>query len=183
MKNQEIKSKAWEEIKDCINLNDDDFNASAISFKISDNYNLVVWCDIDKEYNENEPRYFIVSIRYNPHDELFGAHISNLEWSTNDLSKEGLEKAIDILMDSLEDKKLIRSNHIRKYEEFKLQWMLDRGYTLEDIFKELDEIYEDWIDYDGKAPKPSILFDEFELDYGFNEELYPSLYEWFKNDY
>lgn len=71
----------------------------------------------------------------------------------------------------------------KKYEAFKLQWMLDHDYTIQDIFKELDEIYEGWINHDGKAPKPSILFDEFESDYGFNEELYPSFEEWLENDY
>lgn len=112
----DIKSKAWEGIEGFIDLNNDDFNQCAYSFKISDNFNLVVWCDIDNEYNENEPRYFIVSIRYNPHDELFGDDISNLEWSTNDLSKEGLEKSIDILLDSLEGKRLIKN----KYNDYDL---------------------------------------------------------------
>lgn len=106
-----IKLRAWEGIKEYISLNDEDFNQSAYSFKITDDFNLVIWCDIDKEYNENEPRYFLVSIRYNPYDELFGDDISNLEWSTNDLSKEGLEKAIDILLNSLEGKKLVKNRY------------------------------------------------------------------------
>lgn len=110
-----IKEKAWEGIKDYIKLNDDEFNQSACSFKISKDFNLVIWCDIDYEYDKENPKYFLISIRYNPHDELFGDDISNLEWSTRDLSKEGLNKGIDILTDSLQGKKLVK-NQYNSYE-------------------------------------------------------------------
>lgn len=111
LNNKEIKTKAWEGIKQYINLDDDDFNQSTCSFKISKDFNLAIWCDIDYEFDESEPRYFIVSVRYNPHDELFGDDISNLEYSTKNLSKEGLGKAIDILLESIEGKKLIKNQY------------------------------------------------------------------------
>lgn len=111
-----IKLKAWNGIKDFINLNDSDFNQSAYSFEISSNLNLVIWCDIDYEYDVNNPRYFIVSIRYNPYDELFGDDISHLEYSTINLSKDSLNEAIEILTNSLEGKKIIKN----KYGDYNL---------------------------------------------------------------
>ncbi|MFW6016255.1 MAG: hypothetical protein ACOCRK_07425 [bacterium] len=106
MGNKEIKEKAWEEIRKYINLDDETFNVSACSFKISNDYNLVVWCDI-----EHEERYFIISLRYNPYDELFGADISNLEWSTQDTTKEEFDESIDYLLNSLSNKELVKNSY------------------------------------------------------------------------
>lgn len=115
MNNQKIKIEAWEKIKNYINLNDEGFNSSDCSFKISHDYNLVVWCDID--YEENNERYYIVSIRYNPYDDNFGDYISHLEYSTQNTSKEELEKAIDILLNSLKGKELVKG----KYGNYELR--------------------------------------------------------------
>lgn len=108
MLNSEIKFKAWEGIKKYLQSDDKSFNNSAYSFKISLDYNLVIWCDIDEETDE---RYFIVSIRYNPYDELFGDDISNFEYSTNNISKQELESAIDNLLISLKDKTLVKNSY------------------------------------------------------------------------
>lgn len=111
MNRNEIKIKAWDKVKEYINLNDDDFNNCADSFKIADDYNLAIWCDIDYEFDKNNPKYFITSIRYNPYDDLFGNDISHLEWSTQNTSKQELENAIDFLLDSLKDKKLVKNSY------------------------------------------------------------------------
>ena len=110
MNRNEIKIKAWDKVKEYINLDDDNFNSCAYSFKISDDYNLAIWCDIDYEFDKNNPKYFIVSIRYNPYDDLFGDDISDLEWSTDGISKEELENVIDTLLDSLKNKKLFKTS-------------------------------------------------------------------------
>lgn len=94
--NNEIKNKAWEEISKYNNLNDEDFNTCAVTFKISNNYNLAIWCDIESELDETE-RYYIVSVRYNPYDDLFGDDIG-AEYCTNNTTQEDLEKAIDYVL-------------------------------------------------------------------------------------
>ena len=93
----EVKDTAWHKIEHAVNpdISDDVFNSTAASFKITPKYNLVVWCDIaGEEELGQESRYFIVSIRENPDDELFGDDIG-AEWATADLSRRELEIAID----------------------------------------------------------------------------------------
>lgn len=96
MEKCDIKSKAWNDVSKYNNLDDDSFDNCAISFKISDNHNLVVWCDT--EHNCDVPfKYYIVSIRLNPYNGSFGEDIG-AEYSTNDISKEGLEEAIEYVL-------------------------------------------------------------------------------------
>ena len=92
MTSLEIKEKAWEMLKNTTSLDDDAFNATAIYFRIDSEYNLVVWCDIC--FEENDERYFLVSVRYNPDDEIFGDDIG-AEWCSQDVSKESLFETID----------------------------------------------------------------------------------------
>lgn len=66
----------------------------------------------------------------------------------------------------------------QQYERFKLQWMVDHGYTLTDFVKILDEIAEESADNESVFE----YYDAFESDIGFNGELYPSFYEWFNNE-
>jgi hypothetical protein len=108
MLNNEIKLKAWAGIEKYLKSDDESFNNSAYSFKVSPEYNLAIWCDIDEETNE---RYFIVSIRYNPYDELFGDDISNFEYSTNNISRQELESDIDCLLNGLEGKTLDKNSY------------------------------------------------------------------------
>lgn len=70
----------------------------------------------------------------------------------------------------------------KQYEKFKLEWIISHGYTIQDIFNILDEIYEGYILHDDIAPKPSALFEDFECDYGFEQNLYPSFSEWLDNE-
>lgn len=100
----EIKIKVWGKVSQYIDSEDNDFNNSACSFRITDNYNLVVWCDIDYENYDtlkDKRKYFIVSIRYNPYDELFGDDIG-IEECTEGIDKKELEEVIDKLLVKLE---------------------------------------------------------------------------------
>ena len=69
----------------------------------------------------------------------------------------------------------------KDYERFKLEWMLDHGYTLKDLIGELkkltDSVYTDYVFYYD----PSCAFDDFE-NCGFGGKLYPSYDEWLKNE-
>ena len=94
---QELKDTAWYKIEHAVqpDVPDDVFNSTAASIKITPKYNLVVWCDIANEEDlGQESRYFIVSIRENPDDDLFGDDIG-AEWTTKDLSRNELEKAVE----------------------------------------------------------------------------------------
>ena len=85
----------------------------------------------------------------------------------------------------------------RQYELFKLQWMIDHGYTLREIMAGLDqymneriddlseriEEYGEDCDINADDLKPSTIFDEWELDSGFaGGEIYPCFEEWFDNE-
>ena len=70
---------------------------------------------------------------------------------------------------------------IREYDTFKLKWMLNHGYTLRDMINSLAQyIAEDSEEYD--QDDITQLFDEWELDIGFNDEIYPCFHEWLHND-
>lgn len=64
-------------------------------------------------------------------------------------------------------------NNNKKYEIFKLQWMLDHGYTLDDLIHELQLLQ-------NKNQDDSIktLFDDWEYGYGFGSEIWPCYEEW-----
>lgn len=64
-------------------------------------------------------------------------------------------------------------NDNKKYEIFKLQWMLDHGYTLSDLIHELQLLQ-------NKSQDDSIktLFDDWEYGYGFGSEIWPCYEEW-----
>lgn len=66
-----------------------------------------------------------------------------------------------------------------KYEQFKLQWMLDHGYSLSDLMRSLQEFQcDDPEDSDRISTPISELFDEWESDIGFRSEIWPCRDEW-----
>lgn len=73
-------------------MDDDCFNCYANTFKINRDYNMVIWCDID-----NNCRYYIVSIRYNPYDELFGEDVGFEVCSNDNSIKELISAARKVL--------------------------------------------------------------------------------------
>ena len=68
----------------------------------------------------------------------------------------------------------------QKYEVFKLQWLIDHGYTLTDIINELEELRAEADDTDVTIP---MLFSTFENDIGLNGSLYPCFDEWMDWEY
>lgn len=60
------------------------------------------------------------------------------------------------------------------YQSFKLRWMLDHGYTLSDLMRELQEFqYSDPEDSDRISTPVTELFEEWEQDRGFGGEIWP----------
>lgn len=67
----------------------------------------------------------------------------------------------------------------KEYERFKLQWMIDHGYTLQDLIYELASILNEEMAIEGNAV--NYLFETykiFESEVGFNGSLWPCEKEW-----
>lgn len=61
-----------------------------------------------------------------------------------------------------------------RYENFQLQWMLDHGFSLDDLIRELDETRK------NMAPQSSIsnIFRVWQADSGFGGSIWPCREEW-----
>lgn len=74
----------------------------------------------------------------------------------------------------------------QEYELFKLQWMIDHGYTLRGLMDELDKYTSEVINnlelYDDVSISASDIFSEWETESGFNGNIYPCFEEWLEND-
>ena len=55
----------------------------------------------------------------------------------------------------------------KEYERFKLQWMIDHGYTLNDLVVELDKCLDE-VDEDTSL---QTVFDDWEYNFGFSSEI------------
>lgn len=64
------------------------------------------------------------------------------------------------------------------YEKYKLQWMMDHGYTLTDLIKELDICQEECDDH-----TVSQLFDNWEFGYGFGSEIWVCYNEFMETEF
>lgn len=65
------------------------------------------------------------------------------------------------------------------YQEYQLQWMIDHGYSLQDLMLHLKDLqYADPEDSEKIATPVSELFTEWEADYGFGSEIWACEDEW-----
>lgn len=65
------------------------------------------------------------------------------------------------------------------YEKYQLQWMIDHGYSLNDLMNELTELqYADPEDSDRITESVSDLFADWESDIGFGSEIWACRAEW-----
>ena len=69
----------------------------------------------------------------------------------------------------------------RLYERFKLQWMIDHGYTLADLIDTLQEMCEEMDD--AKNSDLQSIFTQWEIECGFNSEIWPCFEEFLDSDY
>lgn len=59
------------------------------------------------------------------------------------------------------------------YEKYKLDWMIQHGYTLQNLVTELGKmIYEDFLDGPNVVTSVLTLFEDWEYAYGFNSEIW-----------
>ncbi len=65
------------------------------------------------------------------------------------------------------------------YQKYQLQWMIDHGYSLQDLMRELTDLqFSDPEDSDKISTPISDLFDEWEADIGFGSEIWVCEAEW-----
>ena len=65
------------------------------------------------------------------------------------------------------------------YEKYQLQWMIDHGFSLQDLMTELTLLqYENTDVLDPISAPVDQLFKEWEQDIGFNSEIWASEAEW-----
>ena len=65
------------------------------------------------------------------------------------------------------------------YQKYQLQWMIDHGYSLQDLMSELTSFqYDDPEDSDRISTPISELFDEWVADSGFGSEIWACEEEW-----
>ncbi len=66
-----------------------------------------------------------------------------------------------------------------EYQKYQLQWMIDHGYSLDDLIQELTTMqYDDPEDSDRISTPISELYDEWVMDVGFGSEIWVCEDEW-----
>lgn len=66
------------------------------------------------------------------------------------------------------------ATQITEYQKYQLQWMIDHGFSLEDLIQELDKLREE---SDSDMSLESI-FADWEYGYGFGSEIWVCEAEW-----
>ena len=66
---------------------------------------------------------------------------------------------------------------IQPYEQYRLQWMIDHGYSLPRLIRELARLQEECPDYGIEE-----LWEEWKQEYGFNGEIWASYAGWLNNE-
>ena len=66
-----------------------------------------------------------------------------------------------------------------EYQKYQLQWMINHGYSLDDLIQELANMqYDDPEDSDRISTPISELYDEWIMDVGFGSEIWVCEDEW-----
>lgn len=66
-----------------------------------------------------------------------------------------------------------------EYERFKLQWMLDHGFTLENLICELERLRKE----SGPDTNLTTTYTDWELEYGFGSQIWPCFDEFLSCEY
>jgi len=66
----------------------------------------------------------------------------------------------------------------KAYEKFKLQWMINHGYTLTDLINELEKMRHEEDDMALQT-----LFADWEYGFGFSSEIWPCFEEYLECEY
>ena len=103
-----------------------------------------------------------------------GTEVSDYDWQDIDLDMDIVQRFINKA--EKEKKKMLgyANEKEQKYEQYKLQWMLDHGYTLKDLIAELEKLRQE-SDPDMNLES---LFKDWEFGYGFGSEIWPCFGEY-----
>lgn len=74
------------------------------------------------------------------------------------------------------------AKNTERYKRYKLQWMLDHGHTLEEIFRELYMIQKEYLEDGESCPNIWMLLAQWEKDVGFGGECWACFDEWLENE-
>ena len=66
-----------------------------------------------------------------------------------------------------------------EYERFKLRWLLDHGFTLENLICELERLRKE----SGPDASLSTIFADWEFEYGFGSQIWPCFDEFLDCEY
>lgn len=69
----------------------------------------------------------------------------------------------------------------KRYQKYKLQWMLDHGYALYDLIKELARLEQENTRTGDQCELPD-LFDQWEFEVGFRGSIWACYDEWYDNE-
>ena len=79
---------------------------------------------------------------------------------------------------------MLGNDHARQaYERYKLQWMLDHGYGLEDLIRNLESMIDEDQNESGVRTSLPSLFKDWEFDIGFDGAIWPCFDEFLENEY
>ena len=69
------------------------------------------------------------------------------------------------------------------YEIYRLQWMMDHGFTIQDLIRNLDSMIEEDANESGESTGLQSLFQDWEFGIGFDSEIWPCYQEFLENEY
>ena len=69
------------------------------------------------------------------------------------------------------------------YEICRLQWMMDHGFTIPDLIKNLESMIEEDANESGESTGLQSLFQDWEFGIGFDSEIWPCYQEFLENEY
>lgn len=79
---------------------------------------------------------------------------------------------------------MLGNDHARQvYERFRLQWMIDHGYSLEDLIRNLESMIEEDQNESGVRTSLLSLFQDWEFGIGFDGAIWPCYQEFLENEY
>lgn len=70
---------------------------------------------------------------------------------------------------------------LKGYERYQLEWMIEHGYSLDDLFSRMDDIVDNTY-HSSDRPLPSDSFENFEEVGFFGSEIWSCEEEWEDND-
>lgn len=69
------------------------------------------------------------------------------------------------------------------YEIYRLQWMMDHGFTIPDLIKNIESMIEEDANESGARTSLQSLFQDWEFGIGFDGAIWPCYQEFLENEY